>query len=347
VADEEERDEEQREEDSNGSGEPEETGQDDEQQDGSDDSQDDSDDSEDDSDDSDEDDGDDDEPEDKTDYLDADEKQRIEAAKKDAAADERRQAQADREAKEREESRQDKRGTRLKLLYIALGIAAVIVLAGVLISTCSGEAEKKAGGDDAPIIGAAAVQQRFAGIPQEGFALGDADAPVRLVEFADLQCPFCKEAMETSITQIIDRYVKPGRVRLEFRNFAILGIDSEKAARAAQYAASQGKAWQFIDLFYINQGEEGSGYVTDEFIRKIAAGVDGLDPDATVEAANGTEDESIARARTEAQKFGIDQTPSYLIGGRTGELRQLQVQDARVVDLFNQAIERQLQQSGQ
>ena len=289
----------------------------------------------------------DDEPEDKTDYLDADEKQRIQAAKKDAKADERRQAQADREAKAREESRQEKRGKRLKLLYIALGIAAFIVLIGVLISTCGGEAEQKAGGDDAPIIGAGAVQQRFAGIPQEGFALGDADAPVRLVEFADLQCPVCKEAMETSMTQIIDSYVKPGRVRLEFRNFAILGLDSEKAARAAQYAASQGKAWQFIDLFYINQGEEGSGYVTDEFIRKIAAGVDGLDPEATVRAANGTEDESIAEARTEAQKFGIDQTPSYLIGGRTGELRQLQVQDARVVDLFNQAIERQLQQSGQ
>jgi protein-disulfide isomerase len=364
VADEEERDEAQgREGDEAGGGEESREREDaseerDESSDGDRDSDDDSDDGDDDTDDGDSDDGDsddgddgddddgDDEPEDKTDYLDDDEQRRIAAARKNAEATEKRHERADKEARERDESRQESRRKRLKLLGIALGIAVLIVLIGVLISTCSGEAEKKAGEQTAPVIGSQAVQQRFAGIPQEGFSLGQEDAPVRIVEFADLQCPFCKEAADTSLPVLIDSYVKPGKVRLEFRNFAILGPDSEKAARAAQAAADQGKAWQFIDLWYLNQGEENTGYVTDDFIRRIAKGVPGLDAEAVVKASNGAEQESLAEARTEAQKFGIDETPSYLIGPADGELRQLQVQDARNAGLFIQAIDRQLGQTG-
>jgi protein-disulfide isomerase len=164
---------------------------------------------------------------------------------------------------------------------------------------------------------------------------------VTLIEFADLQCPFCREATDNSLPTLIDKYVRPGKLRIEFRNFAILGPDSEKAARALEGAAAQGKAWQFLDLWYLNQGEENTGYVNDDFIRKIASGVQGLDAAKVVAASNdmGSGD-SVATANTEAQKFGIQQTPSYLIGLTGKQPQQLQIADPNNPALFGQAIDR-------
>lgn len=269
---------------------------------------------------------------------------RVAAARKNAEANERRHERADAEARERDESRRQKTRKRLRVLGIVAGVVAAIALLAVLISSRGGEAERAAGKDDSPVVGGTVVERRYAGIPQDGLALGRKDAPVRLVEFADLQCPLCREAAGNARPSIIDRYVKPGRVRLEFRNYAILGPDSEKAARALQAAADQGKAWQFIDLWYVNQGEQNTGYVSDEFIRKIARGVPGLDPEAVVRASNSGEQETLREAQRQAKRFGIDQAPSYLIGRRSGDLQQLQLQDPANPGLFAQAIDRQLTQ---
>ncbi len=257
---------------------------------------------------------------------------------------ERRQAKEEREARAAEAEGRDRRKRRLKKLGIALGVAAVIVLIAIVVSTGGGEATRKGGEQSGPVVGASAVTQRFEGIPQDGLNLGDPKAPVTLVEFADLQCPFCKDASDNSLPTLVDRYVRDGKLRIEFRNFAILGPDSEKAARALAGAAEQGKAWQFIDLWYLNQGEENSGYVTDEFIRRIARGA-GLDPQKVVEAANDTGNtETIEAARADAEEFGVDSTPSYLIG-RTGQQpQQLLIQDPSDPNLFVQSIDRQLGQ---
>ncbi len=197
---------------------------------------------------------------------------------------EREQAKAEREAKEAEAEQRDRRKSRLKKVGIALAVAAVIVLIAIVVSTGGGEATRKGGEQEGPTVGAAAIDKRFAGIPQSGLTLGDPKAPVTIVEFADLQCPFCKQAADGSLPTLIDKYVRPGKLRIEFRNFPILGPDSEKAARALEGAADQNKAWQFLDLWYLNQGEENTGYVTDEFIRRIAGGVKGLDAQKVVDA---------------------------------------------------------------
>jgi protein-disulfide isomerase len=230
-----------------------------------------------------------------------------------------------------------------KLLAIALGVALVVVLIAVIISSRSSEAVRKGGEQEGPVVGGSVVSQRFQGIPQDGLTLGDPEAPVTLVEFADLQCPFCKQASDNSLPTLVDRYVKTGRLRIEFRNFAILGPDSEKAARALQGAAEQGKAWQFIDLWYLNQGEENSGYVTDPFIMRIARGAGVSDPQAVVDASNDVEDMStIEAARRDAEEFGVDSTPSYLLGRTGDQLQILMVQNPSDPNLFAQSIDRLL-----
>jgi protein-disulfide isomerase len=256
--------------------------------------------------------------------------------------DQKEAARQDREAREAQEEKEAKRKKRLKQLAAALAAAAVIVLIAVAISSM-GEKKATTGGSEVkgPAVGATAVNKRFDGIPQDRLSIGNPKAPVTLTEFADLQCPFCREASNNSLPTLVEKYVRAGKLRIEFRNYAILGPDSEKAARALDGAAAQGKAWQFIDLWYLNQGEENSGYVNDDFIRKIASGVHGLDADKVVAAANDmNKSESVATANTEAQKFGINSTPSYLIA-RTGQQpTQLQIADPNDPSLFGQAIDR-------
>ena len=249
----------------------------------------------------------------------------------------KRQLRAERQARAAAAAARERRTRRLRMLLASVVAAAVLVVAAVAVSTGSADNPGDATG---PVDGTAEVKSLFAGVPQDGLTLGEPDAPVTLVEFADLQCPFCRDAALGSLPALVNDYVKQGKLRIEFRNFAILGPDSEKAARAVAAAAERGRAWQFVDLFYRNQGEERSGYVTDDFIRRIAGGVEGLDPEAVVRASNDTSSvETIDAAHADAQKFGIESTPSFLIG-RTGQaLRPLPLTAPDDPSAFRQAID--------
>jgi len=175
-----------------------------------------------------------------------------------------------------------------------------------------------------PVREAAAVEARFAGIPQGGIALGRPSAPLTLVEFGDLQCPFCRHFALRTLPTLLARYVRPGRLRLEFRNVPLLGPDSARAARVAMAAAGQDRLWEFVDLFYVNQRRENTGYVTDDFLRAIAAGVRGLDPAAALQARGAT---AIGAQLTQnlalARQIGIPGTPTFLLGRTGGTLRRL------------------------
>ena len=77
------------------------------------------------------------------------------------------------------------------------------------------------------------------GIPQDGIALGEPDAPVTLVEYADLQCPFCAEWALQTFPELVADYVRDGRLRIEFRGLTFIGPESEDALRAASPPASK------------------------------------------------------------------------------------------------------------
>ena len=110
----------------------------------------------------------------------------------------------------------------------------------------------------------------------EGRTLGDPNAPVTIVEYADFQCPVCKSA-ETSLIQSIEKdYVETGKAKLEFRFMPIIGKASWNAAQAAAAAADQGKFWEYHDALYNAQGaENGGNFTLDKLI--AMAGTLGLD----------------------------------------------------------------------
>jgi protein-disulfide isomerase len=237
----------------------------------------------------------------------------------------KRHARAEREAREREAAANEQRVRRLRLLA-ALLVAAVAVVAVLVVVSQSGEDEPGGGlGGGESLSGAGAANALFEGIPQTGARLGDPEAPVRLLEFVDLQCPFCAQYTERVLPTIVDRYVRTGEIQVELRPLAFLGDDSVRGAAAASAAADQNRMWQFTDIFYRNQGAENSGYVTDEFLRRVAR-ASGVDPAPIVAAADGGRVSPLLRgAQRQADRYGVNSTPSFLIGPAGGELQPLQV----------------------
>jgi protein-disulfide isomerase len=182
---------------------------------------------------------------------------------------------------------QVRRANRIRLLLMAVGVAAILVAGLVAISRLGGD-EPTADGPEASDLDrtAALVDRSFVGIPQSGAVLGDPKAPVTLIEFADLQCPYCAlVATEGALPEVIDRYVRTGKINIELKLTKALGPDSVKAASVAAAAADQDRMWQFAELFFFNQGAENSGYVTPAFLRSIATRVKGLDAARAVEEA--------------------------------------------------------------
>jgi hypothetical protein len=124
------------------------------------------------------------------------------------------------------------------------------------------------------------ISALLADIPQSANALGQPAAPVTLEYFGDLECPFCKEFSLGVLPSIIERWVRSGKLRIEYR--ALQTATQEPEVFVAQQVAAlaagrQARAWHFIETFYAEQGEEGSGYVTDTYLHGIAGQIPGLD----------------------------------------------------------------------
>jgi protein-disulfide isomerase len=134
-----------------------------------------------------------------------------------------------------------------------------------------------------------------------------------LVEFADPQCPFCARYARDDLPGLIDRLVRPGRLRLELRLLTFIGPDSERAARLIAAASFQDRAWQLAELAFLSQGRENSGYVTEAFLQRLARATPGLDDKrALSERDSDRVDELLARWRREARRLGVD-TPTFFL----------------------------------
>jgi protein-disulfide isomerase len=234
---------------------------------------------------------------------------------------ERRAAErAARAAREREALLRARSGRRRRLVAITLGVAAALVVAMVFVSQSEHRVET-APTASGPLPGATATAALYAGIPQSGVTLGSPRAPVTLVEFGDLQCPVCRAYAEAVLPTLVRDYVRAGKLRLIFRNISILGPDSVSAARMAAAAGEQNHLWQYIALFYANQGQENSGYVTDAFLRRIAEGVPGLDAGRALAARGGVAvQDQLSRAEGQAAQLGVNATPTFLLGHTRGTL---------------------------
>lgn len=203
-------------------------------------------------------------------------------------------------------------------MVAAVAIAAV----AVAISSGGGSANAASGGR---LSGAAFSSSLFAGIPQHGTVLGRADAPARIIEFADLQCPYCQEYTAQALPSLVRDYVRTGKVQMVFENLSFIGPDSVRAAHVAAAAAAQDKLWNFVDLMYLNQGPENTGYVTSGYLQRLLQAVPGLNVGTALSTSQTPAAElALSQANNLAATEGINATPSFLIGRTGGPLHQLQ-----------------------
>ena len=197
-------------------------------------------------------------------------------------------------------------------MVIAAGGAALVIVALVAASLLL------RGGDEADsatptTTTPSSPSTLLDGIPQERAVLGAEDATVTLIQFEDLQCPICKRYQEEGFPGIVEEYVRPGKVKIRFVGLAFIGPDSEKALLYTLAAGEQGKLWQFADGLYANQGEENSGWVTDELLQQVAGDFD-LDWEKLKTDADGAVTLQQANSMaTEAEQRGVPGTPWFYV----------------------------------
>lgn len=262
-------------------------------------------------------------------------------------SEQKEQARAQRVAAEEAARRGQRRRTTLMRLGIVLAVAVVVVVALIAFSSggnggtsgtagAGGAAAGGSGGADA-----AASANLFKGIPQTGVDLGRSSAGATLVEFADLQCPYCAQYSNDALATVVDRYVKQGRLRYQLRLRSFLGKDSARAAGAAAEAARENRLYPFADLFYKRQQTENTGYVTDAFVRSVATG-SGVNAGKAVAAANDASAQPlVGQAEQMAANLGSSGTPDFYLRLRSGRLVRVQPQSLTGAAV-SQAIDRAL-----
>ncbi|PNE35734.1 DSBA oxidoreductase [Streptomyces eurocidicus] len=223
-----------------------------------------------------------------------------------------------------------------------MALVVALVAAGIALGEHSGSGTRHPSGSAGSDAASAADPQqklyteldRAAARRQDGDALavGKADAPVVLVEYADYQCSYCGKFTRDSQPELIKKYVDEGVLRIEFRNFPIFGKDSERAARASWAAGRQGKFWQFHDEVYAKT-RKGDALAEDKLTDMArTAGV--ADLDRFRADLNGPESEAaVKKDQEQGYSIGVKSTPSFLVGGQP-------VAGAQPLEVFETAIAR-------
>jgi protein-disulfide isomerase len=205
------------------------------------------------------------------------------------------------------------------LLAVGALVAAVVIVVVVLIVVAPWQASDS---KSSPPTGASGV---FAGVPQRGDTLGNANAPVTITVFEDPQCPFCRTWSLDTLPTVVDRYVRTGRVKLVYRGIEIIGPNSVAGLVAIYAAGAQNKLWNLAEELYRRQGTENTDWINDALINK-AAGASGVDRDALfVSSSSGAVAVAMTVARRSAVVDAVRGTPTFLIERPASPRRQLAV----------------------
>ncbi len=169
-----------------------------------------------------------------------------------------------------------------------------------------------------------------------GRLAGKADAPVKIIEFADFQCPFCKQWTDNVEKQLLDEFVNTGRASIQYVSFAFLGEESKRAAQAAECAADQKRFWEYHDLLFARQGKENSGVFSAINLKKFGAELKGkygdFDTAKFDECVDSGEKAGAIDAQTkQARDAGVQSTPSFIVNGAS-------LSGVQPIDTFRQAI---------
>jgi hypothetical protein len=242
-----------------------------------------------------------------------------------------------------------RRQLRSRLRRLAVVATTVTVALAILVISGGERSAPPKPGSSRALGAAREISTLLADIPQSANTLGQPTAMLTLRWYGDLECPFCREFALGALPSIISRWVRDGRLKIEY-------LSMETATRspsvfqlqqvAALAAGMQDKMWNFIELFYHEQGEEDSGYVTERYLNGLASQIPGLNVTLWREDRFDPELASLVAAeRRAARLHHFRGTPTFLIGQTDGTIYKLKARSLTEPKFFAGAIEYLLSRS--
>jgi protein-disulfide isomerase len=186
------------------------------------------------------------------------------------------------------------------VLWVVIGAVAVVVVGVILLQVQS---------MNKPVATSGRVT--------EGTSWGPASAPVKIVEYADFGCTYCRQFALNQGKQLQQEYEKTGKVRYDYRSFIIEGPATREAANAAYCAADQGRFWDYYDVLF---NKSGTGQPQVVFAKNalkdygVQLGLDATQFNRCVD--NGQFLPEVQSQHNEAAARGVTATPSFFINGK-------------------------------
>ncbi len=225
-------------------------------------------------------------------------------------------------AAERERLAQQQRTRQLRI-FGGIVVAAIAV-AAVIIAVSSGGSSGglKTGTQATATVGG--VESLLTGIPQSGATVGNPKAPITMTYYGDLECPICRDfTLQGGLSQLIENEVRQGKVKIEYKAFQTATQDPtvfQTQQAAALAAGEQNRFWDYAELFYHEQGQEDTNYVTDAYLTSLAKQIPNFDVAKWQTARQNTA--LVAQVQADVQSgnaLGVTGTPTLIFQGPKGK----------------------------
>lgn len=176
--------------------------------------------------------------------------------------------------------------------------------------------------------------------PDDPMAMGDVDAPVVLIEWTDMRCPFCASFNQDTFPVIVEEYVDTGLVRFEVVDVAFFGDESVDGQVAARAAGNQGRFFEFLDVAYASAPDRGHPDLPREKLIGFAEDAGVPDIDQFTEDLDNPEVRTAAEQSTAyAQQVGVNAVPFFLAG-------DVALSGAQPTDVFRDYLDQAVESAG-
>jgi protein-disulfide isomerase len=187
-------------------------------------------------------------------------------------------------------------------------------------------------------------------------SMGDPNAPIKIEEFSDFQCPYCERFHQDTEPLLRQYYIDTGKVLFTYRsmgnwvsrNVGGASTESQDSAAAAYCAGDQNKFWEMHALLFANVKGEDVGSFNDKRIKAIAEKVDGLDLNQFNSCYDsGKFKDRVQQDFDDGTKAGINGTPGFVLSYTVnGETKTKLIEGAQPFSQFQQDIEAALNEMG-
>ncbi len=226
--------------------------------------------------------------------------------------------------KELEARRREQQRKQNIQIAVIIAVIAVVVIGGALILSAIANQEQQQLASALPPVRAAGKEAPPNAEPF-GTAWGPPDAPIKVEEYLDYQCPACGRYGRDIEPAVIAAFAPTGKVRYEVKFLPFIedrvnGRESRDAAQAALCAAEQDKFWQMHATLVANQlitGRENVGNYSKARLKEMAATIPGLDVAAFNACLDANKyEQRVLDGRREAVERRVNQTPSFIVNGQ-------------------------------